>query len=300
MRKLPVFKTVGEVLSGVTTHYFQLLIAAWPAILLWAAAVGMIVWVSHSPGVAPLAGGMPGASESEKRQAIEALFSAENSPKLAAFGVLYILGSAIAAVRWHRLVLFGEGTGTSFGRVRPLRREDGTYLWTIIKIYLAWMTFLIVVGTIFLLLDRLTGTGGLGSLNFVLILVALYGYCWAFGANLRLMLALPDAALGLGGRLGFVFHASVGNSWRLLGAVFITGILMVLAFTVTGFFVGLFAQLAQRMGWGGSTLATVFGFAVQAAIYIFFMMSQITLLSVAYREIVGLPSSPESEAAHPA
>jgi hypothetical protein len=295
MRKLPVFKSAGEVFSGVTRHYFQLLIAAWPAIILLAIAAGLTVWVSDHLAVSGLAGGMPNASDAEKRQAIEAFFSPENDLKLGAALILYILASAIAAVRWHRFVLFGEGSGASFGRVRPLRHEDGTYIWTIIRISLIVIAAVLLMGAIFISTGRLAGPRGLGPLNLVVIPIALIAYGWAVGAYLRLMLALPDAALGLGGRIKFIFGASAGNAWRLFGLFLMIGLLVMIAFTILGVVFGQFALLIQRMGWANSPLMTAIGTAAYAAIYLYFLMAQITMLSVAYREIIGLPAAPAPE-----
>lgn len=50
MKKLPVFQSVREVLSGVTRHYFQLLTAAWPAILVLIAASSVTVWNYYASG----------------------------------------------------------------------------------------------------------------------------------------------------------------------------------------------------------------------------------------------------------
>jgi hypothetical protein len=103
------------------------------------------------------------------------------------------------------------------------------------------------------------------------------------------MIALPDAALGQGGRVMEAFRRTRGNSWRLLGAFLIllvtAAILMVIAGLVLGALSGI------------GLVGTVIGDILYAGVYLFSLMVQITMLSVAYREIVGMPGEEVSEAA---
>lgn len=54
MRKLPVFRSVGEVFSGVTRHYLQLILAAWPAVILIAVGAVLYVWAYREAGFGEL------------------------------------------------------------------------------------------------------------------------------------------------------------------------------------------------------------------------------------------------------
>lgn len=300
MRKLPVFRSVGEVFAGVTSHYFQLVFVAWPALvllflcvvagyrLLDAAGIGAVVELAQR-----------NPSQEELAAVYAAVFGA--LPLLETVGVwlLFVLGSAVMAVRWHRFVLLGES--------RPvlLRAEDIRYIWTTLKISVVLMviaiTLVLAIGAV------VTGAGFLFGLikdvsvegSFlrnaltlisaaVLVPLIVIGYAVFIAMIFRVSLALPDAAIG-GRSVLAVLRGTRGNTWRILAYV----LLVVLASIVLTFVITLvvslavaamaaFGGLGQIVGVGAGT---VFGIAV----YAYLLMLQITMLSVAYREIVGLP-----------
>ncbi len=289
MKKLPVFASVREVLSGVSSHYFQLILASWPAILLLLAAFGTMNYLGAD---------FMEASQKNDREAtkaaLEHLFSGGTGLVLILVLLLFVLTSAIAAVRWHRFVLLGEGADRGYGQIRILRGEDGSYIWTSIKLGLVYLLFAVAVGIFVVLgasIAHAIGGGeekgsGASMLLFLGITIIYLGVLLVF---FRLMIALPDAALGQGGRVMEAFRRTRGNSWRLLGAFLIllvtAAILMVIAGLVLGALSGI------------GLVGTVIGDILYAGVYLFTLMVQITMLSVAYREIVGMPGEEVSEAA---
>ncbi len=293
MRKLPVFRSVGEVFAGVTRHYFQLLFAAWPAAFLIAVGVGLYVWAYGEAGFGDLIALMQsGASPEEIAAAAEAVEQAAMGPVYFAAILLMFLASAVAAVRWHRFVLMGEHSGLL------LRREDFRYIWTFIKVLLLY--FLLILFGIFLVfgLQSLAGesmkagnAGVVGLLSVAAVLLIIFGYLYALGIMLRMMLALPGVSIGSASKVFSILSATAGNTWRMVGYALLIGIaygLIALGLVVV------LSLIAAALG-GGAAL-TVLVAAVGLAAYFYFLMLQITMLSVAYREIVGLPGGHEGEA----
>ena len=68
MNKLRVISSVSEVLSGVFRHYFQLILVAWPAILLLLVSFGALVSMYLSTGILEAGGGQ---SPEEVKAALE-------------------------------------------------------------------------------------------------------------------------------------------------------------------------------------------------------------------------------------
>lgn len=298
MRKLPVFRSVGEVFSGVTRHYFQLLIAAWPCLLLVAVlSIGGVMFLVDVGYFELIAAASRGEQPGQMPEGMREILTVRN-------GVLFfllVLGNllllALAAVRWHRFVLFGEGAGSDHYRI--LRGEDGTYIWTVLKLVV------VSFGLLFLFavpLGVFTVVGDVLVLQIVAVLLMVGVWLWTATIYLRVSLALPDAAIGGGGSIGKVFDATSGNGWRLLGYA----VLIMLAMLVLNLVVSLVLQ-AGFVALGGGSPEQVFSSEnliplivlgiVNFAFYLYFTMIQITMLSVAYREIVGLPGGEGSEPA---
>ncbi|MES1990151.1 MAG: hypothetical protein V4441_04260 [Pseudomonadota bacterium] len=287
-RKLPVFTSVGEVLSGVTRHYFQLLMVAWPALLIITFGVFVIGWQYYNVGLFSAYTADNGGPDVEAIMAAEAkLQTSTNMVFGSVMQLALAVASAVAAVRWHRFVLLGEGTG-GVGGVQPLRREDGSYVWATIKIFVVLVLLILAFASVLV---------GIASLRLpdaamsILGLVSVIAFFWLYLAFFRMMLALPDAALGQGGRLGDMYKASTGNGWRLLGFGFL---LCLAVITIVALVAALFAAIFTTLGVKVSTSPIALSLIAVAyiAVYLFFLMTQITMLSVAYREIIGLPPVP--------
>ena len=290
MRKLPVFASLGEVLSGVARHYFQLLGAAWPAVLVLLAAVGMIAWLYYSVGYFAALTADEGKPDLAALEAA-AIALTTDSNRWAAYGAQFlVVASAVAAVRWHRLVLLGEGANGE-GGVVPLRKEDGIYLFALLKILLLCIGGVLL----FALATFATSMTGSKALNVVIALLLVFLYFLAFGLLMRLMLALPDASVGAGGRVFAIFRASEGNTWRLLGLVLLLGFVTSIVIAVAFMAVGALANAAGVASLSSSPVFIAASIVVGLAIYLYFVMAQVTVLSVAYREIIGMPGdSPQA------
>lgn len=294
MRKLPVFKSVGEVFSGVTRHYFQLVAASWPALVFMVAAIGVCVWSLGQAGISATFEMMrEGRPVGETFAAYEAATSALG-PLYYVGSLIFSLASAVAAVRWHRFALLGSG------RADLLRTEDGRYIWTFVKIVLVFFLFIVVLmiafavaGALFVAVTGLGDGGGQAengaplavAMITAIVVAAVYLIC--FAVMMRLMLALPDAAIGQAGRVLLVFKATRGNTWRMLGYFLLVWIPAFLGMAIV---IGVFVAMP---GMFGALLAATMG----TAAYIYFLMTQVTMLSVAYREIVGLPADASAGAA---
>lgn len=297
-KKLKVFATVGEVLSGVTRHYFQLLIAAWPAFVLIFAAVGALLSLGSMSEYVALAGKVDAGGEAPKLtpDQIRALFSSANIAAFLVFVFFIMCANVLAAVRWHRFVLLGEGATGASGKVRFLRDEDWVYIWAAIKIMLLVVPVLIIGAVVISAFLKLGGSGAPnGQVSGQIMLVAILAYVLLIFAvwtlAVRTSLALPDAALGRGGRVLFVLHATSGNGFRLFWAtlftVLLTSFIAIIADALVQLCLGIFVKTGER----AAGVSVVVSFVIALATYFFNLMAQITVLSVAYREIIGLPSS---------
>ncbi|MAB12670.1 hypothetical protein [Parvibaculum sp.] len=289
MNKLRVISSVSEVLSGVFRHYFQLILVAWPAILLLLVSFGALVWMYLSTGILDAVGGQ---NPEEVKAALEQMEAGGTSIGFILIALLAGLASAVAAVRWHRFVLLGEGADGRMENIRVLRAEDGSYIWTSIKLILVYMLFIaafFILVALVVMLGRAVAGGGNAGVEAFAALAAVIGYVFALMIMFRLMVALPDAAMGRGGRVIEIFRRTHGNSWRLLGAFMLLFLLGAVVLGVVGFALGLLASVG--------IVGAVIGVILYAGAYLFFLMMQITMLSVSYREIIGLPGSGESPAA---
>ncbi|MGV8996889.1 MAG: hypothetical protein ACOH12_08090 [Parvibaculaceae bacterium] len=288
IKKLPVFDSLGEILSGVTRHYFQLLVVAWPAVIIILAAVLISSWQDYDAGVFSAYVANNGAPDFEAILAAQQKLKTVDAEILSwACQLLLLFASAVAAVRWHRFVLLGEGAN-GFGGVNVMRKEDGTYIWTTLKIFgvmfLAILAFAIV-GTVLAVLKLPPAVYAVLAIPGLVIFFSLYL------SLIRLSLALPDAALGQGGRVSDMYKASAGNSWRLLGLALLIGLVIATATIVIAFVV---VKLAGALGlsFATSPALLVVGALLYMGVYLYFIMASVTMLSVAYREIIGLPPAP--------
>jgi len=286
-KKLPVFASLGEVLSGVTRHYVQLLVVAWPAVIIILASAFVLGWQYYEAGVFQAYvsdnGGPDLAAILAAQQKLEAS-EAQVLIWIAQFGLM--LASAVAAVRWHRFVLFGEGAN-GFGGIKLLRKEDGLYIWATIKMLGVMLVAIAVVVALIMLIGMLKPRGVLAT---ILAIPTMIFVIWLYLGFLRIMLALPDASVGQGGRVFAVFRASAGNGWRLLGLAMLVGLSMIAIMFAIALVIGLVVKVLG-LGLTTSPAALAVAAIVYLGIYLYFLMAQITMLSVAYREIIGLPAA---------
>lgn len=289
MKKLEVIKSVGEVYAGVTRHYLELLATAW-------------VWLLAGAAVILLAGDLVLSDvatrlEQMARQAAPegANVSAGEIFQMLIFMGIYWLTAVAAAVRWHRFVLLGEHS------VRSGLGEPGfflyviRYVWAGIKLFVVY----IIAVLVFVLIYALTN-GTAGSPAFVSVvgsMLSLAMLIWGAVLLLRMSLALPEAATGGQGSLRAALAATENNIWQLLGyALLITLGLIAMNFIYSYVLLFLLSMLAgtsmAELGGmkGLSPELRVVSFVLQLPLQFFNMMVGVTMLSVAYREIIGLPT----------
>ncbi|MBX3446852.1 MAG: hypothetical protein KF765_08855 [Parvibaculaceae bacterium] len=298
-RKLPVFQTLREVIAIATGYYWSFLSAASGLVAILGMGIGLYVWSAYRAGVDNIATilglGIPG----ERGENPFTIFIPRmSSPEFWAGVALIWVASAFLAVKLHRFVLLKDGADD------PRDVVYGEYIWTTIKISLVilvlaigiiivpgyWLLSLLVE---FLLQNPRTENhvwlAGQIFTNFAGVLVSL--------VSVRVLLALPAAAVG--GHAG-VFHAFIaahGNTWRLiLCGLVVHGLDVALTFTlavvcavVSGFSPGEYGKLAGAAGF----LAF---FILGLPFFLYLLMVEVALLSVAYREIVGLAGGHEGEA----
>jgi len=280
-KKLQVIRSAKEVFSGVTRHYFDLLRSAPVASFAYLLGVAIFGYITDQPADLP------------RKEANDAMMQAivQQLPLAMAASFLTLAGFIAAAVRWHRFVLLGERGGPLWGRF------EVRYLWTGFKLILCGC-LLAIVGGLLLFLVSFNGeaAGGLAGGQVSKILAACIMIAIYFGFTvwlIRVSVAFPDAALGEGGSIGAAYRRTTGNAWRLLGYSLIVQIpLSVVVALVQMALAGAFAALL-----GASAKLVVTVLMLPLSLYV--AMIGITMLSVAYRELVGLPQ-PGSEAALPA
>jgi hypothetical protein len=298
-KKLDVSGVMGEVLSGVTRHYFQLLIVAWPSIALFVIMVVLGVQIDQSAW-------SPASPDDARKLGTDLAYKFNDKATLrdgaiaAGVVLLFILASVVACVRWHRFVLLGEGGAGQLGRVSFLRKEDFRYVWTWFKVLLVFSVVALVIGLgaaalYYGAMTMLAGDGASGGVQKLVMamvgLACLVAVVYGLSIYFRSMLALPDAAVGHGGRVGFVLGRTSGNGFRLFCTIMLTSLLVGVIYSIIEF---LSRKLIENLNLGDATAQTALvasTFLLVAAAYLYVLMAQITVLSVAYREIIGLSSS---------
>ncbi|WP_421861969.1 hypothetical protein [Parvibaculum sp.] len=294
MRKLPVFRSVSEVFSGVTRHYFELIgVAALPLLAMLTVMVigGALLWQSDLAHWYMEMLRQPAGSTAQTVPPV----SGASGLLIVILVIAVMLLFAACAVRWHRFVLLGERPGASGAPLAIWRGEDGRYVITILKLSLVMIFAMIPVVAGSAIAGYLAKGGegsGPGALGAVLFLGVFFLLMLLF---VRISIALPDAALGGRGSVRATFDRTEGNSWRLLGY----NVLVQLALMVVSLIYSLIAGLVLMSVFADSTngAAMLTSALLNIPIYLYSSMIGVTMLSVAYREIVGLPGGEGAPAA---
>ena len=290
VKKLPVFKSAGEVYSGVTRHYFELAFSAPVAAIIYLVAMGYFLNFSNETTAMIEANkGLPA------QQAMEAMVTAWMHDGVWPFlaGLVALLAGMSAAVRWHRFVLLGEHTGPIWNKL------ESRYLWATVKILLGICAFallmMMLVGGAGMIIASAKKTNSdtaklvAGILAFGgVTLVYIFLLMWIF----RVSLALPDAATGGSLKVRSVYSKTSGNAWRILGYTLLVqlgaGILYAVATAIVHFLVKAVMSAAMPAAVESTKLVTLV-LCLPLALYM--AMIGVTMLSVAYREIIGLPAA---------
>lgn len=172
------------------------------------------------------------------------------------------------------------------------------YLWTSLKLTLV-LLFAVFVLAMLVMFAAIGGSNVAGfhteagkSVGSTLAFIAIGLAYIALGYYVfRFSLAFPDAALGQGGSISEAWTRTEGNGWRLL----IYGLLVQTpssAITwIGGFVIGVVVKTVLSLaGVATPDLTMKIGMVFILPIMLFQWMVTVTMLSVAYREIVGLPS----------
>lgn len=281
-KKLPVIQSAKEVFSGVTRHYFDLLRSAPVASFAYLLGAAVIGYIADAPSDLP---------QKEVNDAMAAALLRQ-WPLGTASGLLAVAGFIAAAVRWHRFVLLGERGGPLWGRF------EARYLWTAIKLILCGVALALlmgILGAFGFFLSRMDG--GLANSTFgkvVIVVVLLASYIGFFAWLIRVSIAFPDAALGQGGAIRAAFDRTAGNGWRLFGYSLL--VQLPLSIGVGLVQMALAGALAALLGASAKLVVVL----LMLPISLYVAMIGVTMLSVAYRELVGLPQAESAaEAAFP-
>jgi len=284
---------------GTTQNCLAFLSASRLLVAVLAFGIALIVWAGYRASIADVRGmltlGLPGE---HGRHGYEVFVSRMSSPEFYAGLVIVVLASIFFAVRWHRYILLGETASPPFSSHRH-------YVWVLVKVALVYALFsyaLMYVGFIWpthAMVDFATQHSI--SLAFVgmagVALRVLRGVV-SSAVSMRLWLVLPDAALTGRRKVFATFMASQGNTWRLVICYFAIHICRVASFIALCFLCGV-VPAASLESYGKLEGAIAFSalFVFGLPLYLYLLMLEVGLVSVAYREIIGLPGNEKDELA---
>lgn len=284
IKKFQVFKSVGEVFSGVTRHYFELLWVARFAAAVYAAMWALLIIMFSSV----MGYGTAVGSEAETLKTMAPV----STLILFVLVILLIVSALAAAVQWHRFVLLGERDGPLLGQFKF------GYFWTSLK--MSFMAIPIMLAAIFVFgipAYLVSMSGALGSsATYAIFGAVTLAYIPVLIWIVRASLALPDVALGGLGSVFTAWEKTKGNSLRLLGYTLIIQVIVSAASNLAQMLIAailkpVFASVITPLA-GQEQLAAGL-ICLPLALYT--VMVGVTMLSVAYREIIGLPQVPEGQ-----
>lgn len=303
MRKLPVFASFKEVYAGVFSHFIELVRVAWLPLTIW---VGLSLlgnwWVlANSPMYDPdtLRAMSEGKLSEEK---FAELYAAQKGMMVGLYSLMFVeyFFLSIAAVGFHRFVLLGEGVRGQGGLV--IGRAELLYVWSLIKIgllffLLNFLTLLAGLGIVAVIWGRdiFSGPTSDGSVIAIVLFIYLCSIVLVLPLFARSALVLPHVALGNRSEIREIWRRTKGNGLRLAGyfisvvftATIATFLVLLPVYSLFG--IGFFSgpeqliQLRENMPW------MLVQYAIGIPFGLIWTMLSITMLSVAYREIIGLP-----------
>ena len=173
----------------------------------------------------------------------------------------------VIAVTWHRFILLGDEPA---GPVHfHFGRREAIFL--LVSIFRTLLFIPLAALSLAAAELQESPSGALLAL-FGLFLVALAIYFFV-----RLTLLLPAVAIGDPINPRLVLERTRGNFWRLFTVMFAVGAPILILSSVAGMLMA---------GSGTMQLVTV---AIAAFAYVFFAVVNVAVLSIAYRELLGLP-----------
>lgn len=290
-RKLPVFRSTAEVFAGVTRHFFELVrVGLVPIVLSFGILGAAAVWVDD-PSLVQWFVNVDLPLDPEQPEGSDAAAVEDDRSRSILFALAVLVSYLIyvpAIVSWHRFVLFGE-------KASPLmpRWEDMRYVVAVLKLAVAFLFFMIPAGIavfgVIWLVQQLPGLeeGALWSPQYVSAAVAVIaGYLIATGILMRVSLALPDASVGGKGGIESMIFRTRGNTWRLIWF----NTLILIPMSVLAVVYGWVANLVVGLDLAGVP-PLLLSHLANLPLTLYLSMLSVTMLSVAYREIVGLPGT---------
>lgn len=178
----------------------------------------------------------------------------------------------IIAVAWHRFVLIGDVAPGRFHL--NFGRREARFLMISIFLGLLVMPGLLVSGMTAAMNDPSLGASAslLGFLGLILLMVGLYYF-------VRLLLLLPAVAVDEPINARLILERTRGNFWRLLALIILASLPLIIVFFVMANIVVIFA------------LPPFVLFVFAAMVGVFFMIVNVAVLSIAYRELIGPPGT---------
>ncbi|HMM15578.1 MAG TPA: hypothetical protein PKA57_13200 [Parvibaculum sp.] len=178
----------------------------------------------------------------------------------------------IIAVAWHRFILVGDATPGRFHL--HFGRREARFLVVSIFLSLLALPGILIASMTAALNDPSLGTSAslLGFLGLIVLMVGLYYF-------VRLLLLLPAVAVDEPINARLILERTRGNFWRLLSLVILASLPLVLVI-----FAG--ASLVLALGLPGVILLVL-----GALVGVFFMIVNVAVISIAYRELIGPPGT---------
>lgn len=282
----PIWKSTVEVYRGVFMNFFGLLRAAWLPLLAFVLLSSLedlawLWWLKPQLFAVTTAMGDDRSLEMLKSAAFQFLGVSY------LFRLLLFVPLAYCAIAFHRFVLLGErkhgwkNSGVEYGA-----REVQFAISSVKVLALTWLPYVVVLWLIVAVGDR----NFLASQN-VIYMKAILGTLLA-GVVMRVSFVLPHTALGHRSDLGLVWRQSIGHTWRL--ALF--SISIYLPFALFSFLRPLIPIWLREQENAADLLPwfVAASYLVSMLKSVLFLMVTITALSIAYREIIGLPDSDDA------
>lgn len=178
----------------------------------------------------------------------------------------------IIAVAWHRFVLLGDAVPGSFHL--NFGRREARFLMVSIFLGLLVMPGLLVSKMTAAMNDPSLGASAslLGFLGLILLMVGIYYF-------VRLLLLLPAVAVDEPINARLILERTRGNFWRLLALTVLASLPLIVIFFFT-------ASFAVTLALPSFVLVVV-----AATVGVFFMIVNVAVLSIAYRELIGPPGT---------
>lgn len=272
MKKLPVFATVSEALKGAFAHFGTMVRLVWLPGLLYLGISIVVGWSDFASRFDYYDG--------EFR--LKEIADTEISEWIGLINLGSFFLWPMIAIAWHRFVILGEDQGLYWRFKAREWKFLGASLFLVVP-------YLIVFAILSILFIGMGGSwadvAGLAEITRIedaenpkflanaIGMIFVGAFVAAYFA-IRLLLLLPAVAIDQPFSPSAMLSATRGNFWRLLATFFLLGIVVVILYTAAGltFFI--------------SPLVTI---GVAPLIVIFAQITGVAVLSIAYRELVGIP-----------